>query len=61
MVGKALVSVDVLAACQCRHVWRCQVVVQTPTMAALARSEHIYKDQRFSDHAPMTVDYDFTL
>ena len=30
-------------------------------MAALARSEHIYKDVKFSDHAPITVDYDFQL
>ena len=41
--------------------WRLDYHLATPTMAALARSEHIYKDQRFSDHAPMTVDYDFTL
>jgi exodeoxyribonuclease-3 len=41
--------------------WRCQMVVKPPAMAALATTEHIYKDQRFSDHAPMTVDYDFTL
>ena len=33
----------------------------TPAVAALARTEHIYKEQRFSDHAPMTVDYDFSL
>ena len=30
-------------------------------VAALARTEHIYKDEKFSDHAPITVDYDFTL
>ena len=30
-------------------------------MAVLARNEHIYKAQRFSDHAPMTVDYELTL
>ena len=30
-------------------------------MAALARSEHIYKTQKFSDHAPITVDYAFEL
>ena len=30
----------------------------TPAVAALARTEHIYKEQRFSDHAPMTVDYE---
>lgn len=30
-------------------------------MAALARSEHIYKTVKFSDHAPITVDYEFDL
>ena len=30
-------------------------------MAALAKNEHIYKDQKFSDHAPITVDYDFVM
>ena len=33
----------------------------TPAVAALARKEHIYKEQRFSDHAPMTIDYELTL
>ncbi len=33
----------------------------TPAMAALAKTEHIYKDVKFSDHAPITVDYGFTL
>jgi exodeoxyribonuclease-3 len=27
----------------------------------LARSVAIYKEQRFSDHAPLTVDYDYLL
>ena len=39
--------------------WRLDYHLATPAFAALARTEHIYKDQRFSDHAPMTVDYDF--
>jgi exodeoxyribonuclease-3 len=30
-------------------------------MAALARSEHIYKTVKFSDHAPITVDYEFEI
>lgn len=30
-------------------------------MAVLAKTEHIYKDQRFSDHAPITVDYALNL
>ena len=33
----------------------------TPGIAALARKEHIYLDQRFSDHAPLLIDYDSTL
>jgi exodeoxyribonuclease-3 len=33
----------------------------TPGLAALARRESIYLEQRFSDHAPLTIDYDFTL
>jgi len=27
----------------------------------LARRESIYLAQRFSDHAPLIIDYDFTL
>ena len=41
--------------------WRLDYHVATPAMAALARTEQIYKEQRFSDHAPMTVDYELTL
>lgn len=31
----------------------------TPAIAATAKREAIYLDQRFSDHAPLTIDYDF--
>ena len=41
--------------------WRLDYHLATPAVAALARTEHIYKEQRFSDHAPMTVEYDFSL
>ena len=41
--------------------WRLDYQLATPDFAGLARSEHIYKDVRFSDHAPITVDYDFSL
>ena len=41
--------------------WRLDYHLATPGMAALARSEHIYKDQKFSDHAPITIDYDWVL
>ena len=30
-------------------------------MAALARTESIYKGEKFSDHAPITVEYEFAL
>jgi exodeoxyribonuclease III len=33
----------------------------TPGVAALARKEAIHIESRFSDHAPLTVDHDFTL
>jgi exodeoxyribonuclease-3 len=41
--------------------WRIDYHLATPGVAALARSEHIYLEQRFSDHAPVMIDYDFTL
>jgi len=41
--------------------WRLDYHLATPAIGVLARSETIYKAQRFSDHAPITVDYDFTL
>ena len=30
----------------------------TPALAAFARRETIFKDTKFSDHAPITVEYD---
>ena len=41
--------------------WRIDYHFATPAVAALARREHIYLDQRFSDHAPLIIDYDLTL
>jgi len=41
--------------------WRLDYHLATPGIAALARREQIYLDQRFSDHAPVTIDYDFSL
>jgi exodeoxyribonuclease III len=41
--------------------WRLDYHLATPAFAARARSEHIYKETRFSDHAPMSVDYEFML
>jgi exodeoxyribonuclease-3 len=41
--------------------WRLDYHLATPPLAQLARSESIYKQEKFSDHAPITVEYDFTL
>ena len=41
--------------------WRIDYQIATPGIAATARRCAIYKEERFSDHAPLTVDYDFTL
>jgi exodeoxyribonuclease-3 len=41
--------------------WRIDYHLATPGVAALARTENIYLEQRFSDHAPLTIDYDFDL
>jgi exodeoxyribonuclease-3 len=41
--------------------WRLDYHLATPGIAALARNEHIYKDVKFSDHAPLTIDYEFDL
>ncbi len=39
--------------------WRLDYHLATPALAALARSESIYKGEKFSDHAPLTIEYDF--
>ncbi|MFT7775918.1 exodeoxyribonuclease III [Roseateles sp.] len=41
--------------------WRLDYHLATPGIAALARAEAIYTGQMFSDHAPLTIDYDFSL
>ena len=41
--------------------WRLDYQLATPGIAAKASREHIYLDQRFSDHAPLVIDYDFKL
>ena len=38
--------------------WRLDYHLATPGVAALARRESIYLDRRFSDHAPVIIDYD---
>ena len=41
--------------------WRIDYHIATPGLAATAKSSSIYKDERFSDHAPLIVDYDYVL
>jgi len=38
--------------------WRLDYHLATPAVGTLARDESIYKQERFSDHAPVTVQYD---
>lgn len=38
--------------------WRIDYQLATPGIAAKARSAEVYKAERFSDHAPLIVDYD---
>jgi exodeoxyribonuclease-3 len=33
----------------------------TASLAAGARTVEIYKDEKFSDHAPITIEYDWAL
>jgi exodeoxyribonuclease-3 len=39
--------------------WRIDYQIATPKIAACARRAAIFKKERFSDHAPLTIDYDW--
>jgi exodeoxyribonuclease III len=41
--------------------WRIDYQLATPQIAATAQKAHVFMDQRFSDHAPLLVDYDWKL
>ena len=41
--------------------WRIDYQVVTPGLRDTIRKARIYKDQRFSDHAPLIMDYDYEL
>lgn len=41
--------------------WRLDYHLASPALAERARAASIYKAQRFSDHAPLTVDYDLAV
>ncbi len=40
--------------------WRIDYQIATPGIAACAKHSAIYLDQRFSDHAPLIIDYELT-
>ena len=37
--------------------WRIDYQIATPGIASLAKAARVYKEQRFSDHAPLIIDY----
>ena len=41
--------------------WRIDYHVTTPGLANQAKSESIYKSERFSDHAPLIINYQLTV
>ena len=41
--------------------WRIDYQIATPGIATKARTAAIYKNRRFSDHAPLIIDYDYKL
>jgi len=41
--------------------WRIDYQIATPGIAAKAHAARIYTNRRFSDHAPLIIDYDYEL
>jgi len=41
--------------------WRIDYQIATPGIAGKATRERIYKEKRFSDHAPLIIDYEYSL
>lgn len=39
--------------------WRIDYQIATPNLGKAARATSVFKAQRFSDHAPLTIDYDW--
>jgi exodeoxyribonuclease-3 len=40
--------------------WRLDYQLATSSIVRAARKASVFKEQRFSDHAPLTIDYDFS-
>jgi exodeoxyribonuclease-3 len=41
--------------------WRLDYQIITPELRDKIKKVRIYKDKRFSDHAPLIIDYDITF
>ncbi len=41
--------------------WRIDYHITSPGLAGKVLSTEIYKDQRFSDHSPLIIDYDYSI
>jgi len=41
--------------------WRIDYQIITPKLKGCLKKASIYKDERFSDHAPLIIDYDYTI
>ena len=41
--------------------WRIDYQIATPAIAASAKKASVYKSERFSDHAPLIIDYDWLI
>ena len=37
--------------------WRLDYMLVTPGLSGTGRGQSIYRDERFSDHAPLTIDF----
>ena len=41
--------------------WRIDYHILTPSMKGKVKATEIYRDESFSDHAPLIIDYDYEL
>ncbi len=41
--------------------WRIDYQITTPGLKEAVKKTSVYRDQRFSDHAPLCIDYDFKI
>jgi len=41
--------------------WRLDYHLATQELASCAKASAVYKEERFSDHAPLTIEYDFKI